>query len=210
MLKRPLFAILLLASGLGAGTGLAQEMNTFSPQIDNLTCAPPYGLAANTPPMSRQDTVEQTVAPGATASLCLTRDSSVTVSAIRCRRTEGMGDASPGMATPQQDTEAAPEQGAAAGGPQGGGAAPQGPAAGGQRGNAAPGGAAGGGGGGEDMTKTWTCPSGTPCFGDGGFLPGTRQALMDPGRARFCIRYLNAGQTSHTVRADFVFSYPAR
>jgi hypothetical protein len=198
MLKPPLLAIVLLASGLGAGTGLAQQIDTFTfvPQTDNLTCAPPYGPAANTPPMSRQDTVEQVVGAGQTASLCLTRDSSVTVSAVHCRRTESAGDTSPGMAGGPQSAEAAPT---------GDAPAQPGPGAGGQRGGA---GAAAGGG--NDMTKTWTCPSGTPCFGDGGFLPGARQALMDPGRARFCVRYLNAGQTSHIVRADFAFSYPAR
>ncbi|MFD1111692.1 hypothetical protein [Pseudoroseomonas ludipueritiae] len=181
MLKRPLLAIAMLASGLGAGTG----------------------LAANTPPMSRQDSVEQVVGAGQTASLCLTRDSSVTVSAVRCRRTEGVGDSSPGRAGAPQSVEAAPPDDAPA--PQApGGAAGPGGAGGGAAPGAAPGGAA------EDMTKTWTCPSGTPCFGDGGFLPGTRQPLLDPSRARFCVRYLNAGQASHTVRADFVFSYPAR
>lgn len=193
MLKRPLLAIAMLASGLGAGTGLAQQFDTFVPQIDNLTCAPPYGPAANTPPMSRQDSVEQVVGAGQIASLCLTRDSNVTVNAVRCRRTEGAGESSPGRTGAPQSAEAAPPDDAPA--PQGrsDGAAP----------GAAPGGA-------DDMAKTWTCPSGTPCFGDGGFLPGRRQALLDPGRARFCIRYLNAGQASQTVRADFVFSYPAR
>ncbi|MFC7553209.1 hypothetical protein ACFQU7_14650 [Pseudoroseomonas wenyumeiae] len=58
--------------------------------------------------MSRQNTVEQAVAAGQTASLCLTRDSIATVSAVHCRRTEDAGAASPGTSGAPQRTEAAP------------------------------------------------------------------------------------------------------
>lgn len=212
MLKRLLLPIAFLVSGLGAAPGLAQEMETFTPKIDNLVCSPPYGPAEDAPPMSRQNTVEQVVGAGQTVTLCLTRDSKVTVSRLHCRRTEGGEESSPNIARPQ-GTETAP-QGEAAATPQGGApaAGAQAPGAAGRRGgDAAAGGAAGGAAlGGAGMARTWTCPSGTPCFGDGGFLPGMRQPLLDPDRARFCVRYVNAGQVSHTVRADFVFSYPAR
>jgi hypothetical protein len=197
MLKRPLLTILVVASGLLPGTGFAQgQFNTFTPQVDNFSCAPPYGSANDTPPMSRQDTVEQVVRAGQTATLCLTRDSTIVLEALRCRRTEGAGEEAPATGGGGTRRPSAP-------GPESTDVAPQS-----QSGGAASGGA--GIRGGQEMTRSWTCPTGRPCFGDGGFLGGLRQTTMNPGQARFCVRYLNAGESSHTVRADFVFAYPAR
>jgi hypothetical protein len=179
-LKQPLLALALAASCLAPAAGFAQQRNTFTPEIDNFSCAPPYGPVANVAPMSRQNTVEQVVAPGGRATLCLTRDSSLVLATLHCRITEGAGAASPTGGTGPQ----------AAGAPEAAGPA------------MAPGGGTAG--------RAYGCQTGLPCAELGGFLGGARQPTPDETRTRFCMRYLNTGGGSQTVRVDFVFNYPGR
>jgi hypothetical protein len=176
-LKQPLLALALAASCLAPAAGFAQQRNTFTPEIDNFSCAPPYGPVANVAPMSRQNTVEQVVAPGGSATLCLTRDSSLVLATLHCRMTEGAEAA--GGAGPQ-----------AAGAPEAG--------------------SAGAPGGGGTAGRAYGCQTGLPCAELGGFLGGARQPTPDETRTRFCMRYLNTGSGSQTVRVDFVFNYPGR
>jgi hypothetical protein len=61
-----------------------------------------------------------------------------------------------------------------------------------------------------DFARSWTCPMGALCDNGGAFLGGARSQTLDAERSNFCVRYLNAGENSQTVRVDFVFSHPAR